>query len=384
MQNTSKDAFDLSGTECVVIGNGNVAVDVARILLKENSELATTDISEEALAALAESNIRKVSLVGRRGPVQAAFTTAELRELLTLGGGNPVATPAKKAKTTPASTVPQSSQLEDSTSTIETVMFNTDATKVQTVTKSIPDRMFMGTEADEAELKERATSRKFDLLRKLLALEPLTQDAFDGPEKPKTLQFYFLRSPTALNEDPERPGHVGSVTFEHNILKGEPGKQWASGMGFKSEMKANFVLSSIGYYAKPMPGLPFDTKKGIIPNLRGKVAEHDGLYVCGWIKRGPSGIIGTNKYDAQEVIETIVSDLAGTQHIRTADTEVTQSDSPLPTIHQLLASRGVSYVSFEEWLKINESELQRGRELAKVREKIKTIPKMMEVAKQAI
>lgn len=374
----------MSGSECVVIGNGNVAVDVARILLKEPSELASTDISDAALDALRDSQIRKVSLVGRRGPVQAAFTTAELRELISLGGGNPVATPAKKTAKPAAPSAPLNSTLEDSTSTIETVMMNSDTIKKQTVIKSIPDRMFMGTEADEVELKERAAARKFDLLRKLLAIEPLTQEAFDGPEKPKTLQFYFLRSPTAFNEDPQRPGHVGSVTFEHTLLKGEPGKQWAAPMGFSSQMKADLVLTSIGYSATPIPGLPFDTKKGIIPNLKGKVSDHDGVYVCGWIKRGPSGIIGTNKYDAQEVIETISSDLAGTEHIRKEPLEENYSATALPEIHQLLQSRGVPVVSFDEWLKINDAELQEGREKSKVREKMKTIDSMLQVAKKAL
>lgn len=374
----------MTGTECVVIGNGNVAVDVARILLKEPEELKSTDISEDALEALRESQIRKVSLVGRRGPVQAAFTTAELRELLTLGGGNPIASSAKTGPRPAAKAVspnvPLSANLDGSSSKIEGVMLDTNVSTKQTVIKAIPDRMFLGTEADEVELKERPIARKFDLLRKLLAIEPLTQEAFDGPEKPKTLQFYFLRSPVSINEDPSRPGHVGSVTFEHNILKGEPGKQWASAVGYKSEMKANLVLSSIGYYAKPMPGLPFDAKKGIIPNTRGKVSDVDGVYVCGWIRRGPSGIIGTNKYDAEEVVGGIIADLAGTEHIKKQKDVDAYKETSLPQIKELLASRGVSPVSFEEWLKINDVELQRGREKEKVREKVKSISKMLEIA----
>lgn len=226
-----------------MIGNGNVAVDVARILLKSPSELSHTDISEEALAALEESAVRRVALVGRRGPVQAAFTTSELRELLSLGGGNPVAKPAnasgasatgaKGGKGTSSSTMPPlSSPLEDSSSSIELIMRDAAVEKKQTVIKSLPDRVFLSTDADEEELKERPVFRKFDLLKRLLSIEPPKAEALEGPGAPKSLELFFLRSPVAFLEDPNRPGHVGAVKFEHNILSGDAGNQHAQGMGF--------------------------------------------------------------------------------------------------------------------------------------------------------
>jgi adrenodoxin-NADP+ reductase len=332
LQNTASDAFDLSATDVAIIGNGNVAVDVARILLRSPSELANTDISDRALAALEASSVKRVSLVGRRGPVQAAFTTGELRELLGLAG----------------------------------------------VSKWIPDRMFASSEADEEELKERPKKRKFDLLKKQLLAPPPSSDE-------RALQFYFLRSPVAFIEDEKRPGHVGSIKFEHNFLEGEANNQQARGSAFFSEMPAQLVFTSIGYSSKPMPSLPFDKRRGIIPNTDGKVESEKNVYVCGWIKRGPSGIIGTNKFDAEQVTQTIVDDLSR----RTVEEQGISISgkpclsSPSTAIKDILAKRSIQALSFENWLMINDEELARGREKSKLREKVKSVQEMVRIATQA-
>lgn len=139
-----------------------------------------------------------------------------------------------------------------------------------------------------------------------------------------------------------------------------------------------------------MPGIPFDAKRGIIPNLNGKVSDAPGVYVCGWIKRGPSGIIGTNKYDAEEVITTIVDDLKNTFPLKNAEGDFKETASsstpengtlskPLDSIREILASRNVKTVSFSDWLVLNEEELKNGAAKSKAREKVKTVPEMMRI-----
>jgi adrenodoxin-NADP+ reductase len=323
-----RNAFDLSATDIAIIGNGNVAVDVARILLRKPEQLEKTDISESAMESLKLTTIRRVSLIGRRGPVQAAYTTGELRELLGLEG----------------------------------------------VVKRVPDVGLVLTGADEEELKQRALARKFDLLKKILT-SPLPK-----PDQ-SVLQFYFLRSPVEFIEDPKRPGHVGSIKFQHNMLVGPAHSQSARGTEYHSEMPAQLVFTSIGYSSKPMPGLPFDDKRGIIPNDKGKV--EDGVYVCGWIKRGPTGIIGTNKFDAQEVIATIVADQQALSTVQTTQTTLSgiplsQDFSPLSQIEQLLSKRNVDPVRFSDWEILDKEELTRGEARSKLREKFKKSKEMLQ------
>lgn len=313
----------------MIIGNGNVAVDVARILLRQPSELKATDISEDALTALYSSHVGRVSMVGRRGAVQAAYTTSELRELLRLEG----------------------------------------------VSKIIPDQMLVTTESDEVELRERPTKRKFELLQKYLSSPP---PRFDQ----RVLQFYFSKSPVEFIEDPKRPGHIGSIKFENNFLEGEPNQQKAIGSGHFTEIPAQLVLTSIGYSAKPMPGLPFDSRRGVIPNKDGKVEQHEGVYVCGWIKRGPSGIIGTNKYDAEQVIQTIVADIGqrSPEQDGVSISGIRIDGKPSDATKAILSAKNIQPVSFKEWSAIDSEEIQRGSAKVKLREKIKHIKEMLSIA----
>ncbi|KAF2309647.1 hypothetical protein GH714_004448 [Hevea brasiliensis] len=240
---------DLKSTDtAIILGQGNVALDVARILLRPTTELATTDIASHALAALNQSSIRKVYLVGRRGPVQAACTAKELREVL-----------------------------------------------------GIKDLYIHIKEVDLLKSSEDEYSQRLSrLIENLMSV---------------------LR----------RTGHVAGVHFEKTVLKGAflsmntsdglgvgPGKQVAEGTGKFEDLDCGMVLKSIGYKSVPVDGLPFDHQKGVVPNASGRVLTdalgdqtllEKGLYVCGWLKRGPTGIIATNLYCAEETVASISQDL---------------------------------------------------------------------------
>jgi ferredoxin/flavodoxin---NADP+ reductase len=247
-------AFDLSGERAVVIGNGNVAVDVARMLSLERSELESTDIADHALEALEGSGFSEIVMVGRRGPVQAAFTTPELRELGELAAADVVVDPEQLL-------------LDDhSRAHLE------DGAKPTTV-------------------------RNIELLAQYAARPP--------GDRPRRIVLRFLRSPVEILGD----GKVEAVVLEENAIHEEDGVLMARPTGRREEVPAQLVLSSIGYRGLPLPGVPFDDARGVIPNEAGRVTGGDREYVVGWIKRGPSGIIGTNKKDAKETVAGLVEDL---------------------------------------------------------------------------
>ncbi|XP_024017282.1 NADPH:adrenodoxin oxidoreductase, mitochondrial [Morus notabilis] len=327
---------DLKSTDtAVILGQGNVALDVARILLRPPTELATTDISSHALAALEESNIRKVYLVGRRGPVQAACTTKELREVLGIRDLY--------------------------------VHLQKDLVK---------------TPIDEEELKNNRIQRR--------VYELLTKAATSGPSHPSSgqreLHFVFFRKPDRFFESHERSGYVSGVRLEKTALQGvEPGKQIAIGTNQYEDLGCGSVLKSIGYKSLPVDGLPFDHKKGIVPNIKGRVisdAQKDppvlekGLYVCGWLKRGPTGIIGTNHYCAEETVASISEDV---------ERGLVASSASLPKpgregLLQVLDDRNVRVLPFSAWEKIDSEERRLGSLRNKPREKLVTWEDIMKVA----
>lgn len=246
--------FDLSGDRAIVIGNGNVAVDVARMLCLDRSELESTDIADHALDALEGSGFSEVVMVGRRGPVQAAFTTPELRELGELASADIVVD---------------------------------------------PEQLLLD-EHSRAHLEEGAkptTVRNIELLAGYAERTP--------GDRPRRIVLRFLRSPVEILGD----GKVEAVVLEENEIHEEDGVLMARPTGRREEVPAQLVLSSIGYRGLPLPGVPFDEARGIIPNDAGRVTGRDREYVVGWIKRGPSGIIGTNKKDAKETVAGLVEDL---------------------------------------------------------------------------
>ncbi|KAI3857210.1 hypothetical protein MKW98_010624 [Papaver atlanticum] len=320
-----------SAETAVVLGQGNVALDVARILLRPTAELATTDIANHALASLQESSIRKVYLVGRRGPAQAACTAKELRELL----------------------------------------------GIKDLYVNIQEGDLIKSPADEEELKNsRIQRRVHELLSKAAISQP---HPVPGQRE---LHFLFFRRPDEFLSSDAGNDQVAGVNFEKTVLKenGESGKQSAVGTGQFEEVECGMVLKSIGYKSVPVDGLPFDQRKGIVPNFRGRVLSNasvldKGLYVVGWLKRGPTGIIGTNLYCAIETVESIYKDLE--QGVLTTPT------TPKPGregLLQLLDSKNVKFVPFSGWEKIDMKEKHEGSQKGKPREKITTWNELLEVA----
>uniref|UniRef100_A0A1J3J7Z7 NADPH:adrenodoxin oxidoreductase, mitochondrial n=1 Tax=Noccaea caerulescens TaxID=107243 RepID=A0A1J3J7Z7_NOCCA len=312
-----------SSDKAVILGQGNVALDVARILLRPTTELASTDIARHALSALEESSIRKVYLVGRRGPVQAALTAKELREIL----------------------------------------------GIKNLHIRIKETDLSVTPADEEEMKNsRARKRIYELLSKAAAAAGTSKADPDQRE----LHFVFFRQPARFLESDERGGHVSGVNLEKTILESVgSGKQTAVGTGEFEDLNCSMVLKAIGYKSVPINGLPFDHKKGIVPNVRGRVVSdtsggisqtEPGLYVCGWLKRGPVGIIATNLYCAEETVGSISEDIG--------EGICESAKAGSKGLLQLLEKRHVNRVDFRGWEKIDAKEIQLGSERDKPREKL--------------
>jgi ferredoxin--NADP+ reductase len=309
--------FDLSQEIAVVIGMGNVAMDVARTLAKTVDELKATDIARHALDALAESRIREIHVIGRRGPAQAAFTTPEIKEMGELKDCDPFIAPAEL-------------QL---------------------------DRL----SAEEAQ-SDRNVARN---------LEVLGAYCNRTVTKRRRMYFRFLLSPMALRGE-ER---VASIVLEKNRLEGDaPFKLSARSTGETIEQPCGLVFRSIGYKGLPLPGVPFDDRRGVYPNVQGRIVENGaplpGLYAAGWIKRGPSGIIGTNKPDSLETAQALLADAA-------ALPPCPQPDSA--AVRALLAGRGVRVVDFADWKKIDAAEIARGQAAGKPRERFTRIEEMLAV-----
>ncbi|XP_039115613.1 NADPH:adrenodoxin oxidoreductase, mitochondrial isoform X2 [Dioscorea cayenensis subsp. rotundata] len=327
--------IDLKSTDAaVVLGQGNVALDVARILLRPTAELAATDIADHALAALQESTIRKVYLVGRRGPAQAACTAKELREIL----------------------------------------------GIKDLYVHIQESDLVKSQTDEMELENsRIRKRVFELFAKRAASH--RSNAIKGQRE---LHFIFFRKPDRFL--PSDSGlHVSGVRLEKTSLKenGESGRQVAVGTGQFDDLKCGMVLKSIGYKSVPVDGLPFDMHQGIVPNIRGRVVngappEHaaveHGLYVVGWLKRGPTGIIATNLYCAEETVESILEDEK--KGLLISDSQKLGRQGLL----QILENKGVNYVPFSGWQKIDSEEKLRGQLKGKPRDKITDWEELLRVA----
>jgi ferredoxin--NADP+ reductase len=312
--------FDLSCETAIVVGVGNVAVDVARILAKTAEELEHTDISEHALEVLAESKIRHVHLVGRRGPVQAKFTPQELKELGELGSCDLV--------------------LEENA-----LELNPES---------------------QAELDDPKNSQARKLMKLLRGFA-----ARPAPSKPKRLFLHFLESPIEIVGD----GRVSRVILERNALTGDPGNQKSSGTGKTESLDCGIIFRSVGYRGIPIPGVPFHERWGVIPNEDGRVIDDGkpvpGLYTSGWIKRGPSGIIGTNKPDSIATVRALLADLKTLEPCPDRDSR---------RLRDLLETNGVRIVDYETWKKIDAAEIERGKAKGKPREKFATVEEMLAAA----
>jgi len=297
--------FDLSGERAVVIGNGNVAADVTRILSLSAAELERTDVADHALAALRESRIRELVVLGRRGPAQAAFTSAELRELGNLDG----------------------------------VDIRVDPAEVELDPVS---RRWLAEEGT-------FTARKNVQLLREFAARPTRVDAG------RRIELRFLRSPVEIRGD----GRVEAIDVRRNeIVRSDDGSLKAQSLGDEVEtLECGLVLRSVGYRAVPLPDVPFDERYFVLPNERGRVLTTDGsplpgVYAVGWIKRGPTGILGTNKRDAEETVGCLMEDLHSGALPPTADYE---------PIDALIAERKLDVVTVDGWRAIDAAELERGR-----------------------
>jgi ferredoxin--NADP+ reductase len=308
--------FDLSSERAVVIGNGNVAADVARILTLSPGELARTDIADHALEALRQSSVREVVVLGRRGPAQAAFTSAELRELGHLDGVDIRVDP---------------SELE------------LDAVSSE----------WLATEGT-------FTARKnVELLRQFAAGAPRSTAS-------RLISLRFLRSPLRIRGN----GRVEAVdTHRNEIVRADDGTLRARAVDRDLEtIECGLVLRSVGYRAVPLPDVPFDERHFVLPNERGRVLAPDGeslpgVYAVGWIKRGPTGILGTNKRDAEETIDCLAEDL------RSGALE--QPLNPArEALNALLAERKPDVVTVDAWRGIDRYELERGSREGRPRVKL--------------
>ncbi len=305
--------FDLSVERAVVVGNGNVALDVARMLALTREELAPTDTTDAAIEAIAESGIREIVVLGRRGPVQAAWTSTELHEMGELAGADIVLDPAE-LELDPVS---------------------------------------------EAELAaaSNVVKRNFEILREF------GERARTG--RRTVVRLRFRVSPVALLGD-ER---VEAVELVHNALEPDgSGSVRAVATDERETIPAGIVFRSVGYHGVPLPDVPFDPKRGTIPNDRGRVLDErgepiPGLYAAGWIKRGPTGVIGTNKKDATETVELLLEDA------REGRLPTREGDA---TLEELLAERGVEAVMYAGWEAIDAAERSRGEPQGRPRIKLCT------------
>ncbi len=317
---------DLSCDRVVVIGNGNVAMDVARILLRSPDELATTDIADHALAQLRESKVREVVMLGRRGPAQAAFTNAELKEFGELEGVDVIVDPADL-------------------------------------------------ELDEHSLEDleddKIAAKNVELLRTYAARSISSAD--------RRLRMRFCVSPRELiGED----GRVTTVKIEKNrlVMDGYGGLR-AKGTGVFETVEVGMALRSVGYRSVSLPGVPFDEGTYTITNIAGRVVHTNdgepvvGEYVVGWAKRGPSGVIGTNKPDAVSTVTAMLEDLPTLPGIR-------DENRALDKIEAVLRARKPDYVTWDGWKRLDQFEIARGAEQGRPRVKVTQVPEMLEIIQQ--
>jgi ferredoxin--NADP+ reductase len=318
--------FDLDRPRAVVVGNGNVAADVTRILALSPAELERTDIAEHALETLRASRIEEIVVLGRRGPAQAAFTSAELRDLGRLDG----------------------------------VDLRVDAAEVELDPVS---RAWLEQEGT-------FTARKnVELLREFAGRPPRVDTA-------RRIVLRFLRSPVAVRGE----GRVEGLDVRRNeIVRDESGALRARPAGDDVEtIECGLVLRSVGYRAVPLPDVPFDERRFVLRNERGRVLDAEGrhlpgVYTVGWIKRGPTGILGTNKRDAAETVECLVEDLR--------EGAVPEPEGTREELEALLAERKPNLVTVEGWRAIDAHERERGRAVERPRVKLASHDELLSKAR---
>lgn len=317
---------DLSHERVVVVGNGNVAMDVARILLKSPEELAKTDMADHAIEKLRYSKVREVVMLGRRGPVQSAFTNVELREFGELADVNVVVDPAEL-------------ELDEG--------------------------------SQEALASDKMADKNMTTLRAYAARTEQTGS--------RTLRMRFLASPVEiLGED----GRVTAVKIERNELTvSDIGALRAKGTGQYETIEAGLVLRAVGYKSLPLMGVPFDETTATITNVAGRVVTQRtgepvvGEYCVGWAKRGPSGIIGTNKADAVATVSSMVDDVPELMGIADSNRDPAK-------IVAIIEAREPNYVNYQAWRCLDRYELNRGAEQGRPRVKVTKVEEMLDIIEQ--
>jgi ferredoxin/flavodoxin---NADP+ reductase len=318
--------LDLSSERAVVVGNGNVAMDVTRLLVISPEELMKTDIADHALEKLRESKIREVVVLGRRGAAQAAFTNPEIKELGKLAGVDVIVDP-HNIELDPASTAALESD--------RAAMINLEC------------------------LHDYATRTEHTA--------------------PRRITMRFLASPAEIVE---KDGRIAAVKIENNELVADAnGGLRAKGTGKFDLIEAGLVLRSIGYRSLPIEGVPFNQKTSTISNIAGRVVQSNtntvvpGEYVVGWAKRGPTGLIGNNKPDSVATVESMLSDLPTLQGIRDEQRGPSR-------IEAFLRERGIDYVTYQDWKILDKYEVACGAKQGRPRVKVTTVPEMMEIVRQ--
>jgi ferredoxin--NADP+ reductase len=303
-------SFDLDVEGAVVVGNGNVAIDCARMLSLTRDELAPTDTTDVAAEAIVNSSLREIVMLGRRGPAQASFTPPELQELGELAGADVLVDPAE-LELDPASEA-------------------------------------------ALELDRERARRNVEILCEFAARRP------EG--KPRALRLRFCVSPVEiLGGD-----RVEAVEIVHNeLVTDERGRIVAVPTDRREVIPCGLVLRSVGYRGVGLPGVPFDEARGVMPNEEGRVLDDGGrplerVYCAGWIKRGPTGVIGTNKKDATETVARLLDD---------AREGRLQAHEPSRTLEELLDERGLAHVTYAGWEAIDTGERERGAPLGRPRVK---------------
>ncbi|XP_032858242.1 NADPH:adrenodoxin oxidoreductase, mitochondrial isoform X2 [Tyto alba] len=317
---------DLSCETALILGHGNVALDIARVLLSPLCLLRKTDITDGSLAALACSKVKRVWLVGRRGPLQVAFTIKELREMINLPGARPVLDPA-------------------------------DFTGLESAVKDAP----------------RPRKRLTELMIKTALEKPGEEKMEAQAAAPREWGLKFQRSPQEVL--PTADGRrARGVRLALTRLEGSGDSAKAIPTGDVEELECGLVLSSIGYRSLPLdPVVPFDTQRGIIPNSSGRVEGVSGLYCSGWVKRGPTGVIITTMNDSFDTAQSVLEDL----QMGVLDVSIPREG--FGAVESILRSRGVRPVSFSDWEKIDAAEVARGKAAGKPREKIVDPQEMLQL-----
>ncbi|MBE0009428.1 MULTISPECIES: FAD-dependent oxidoreductase [unclassified Arthrobacter] len=316
--------WPLDAREIAVIGNGNVALDVARVLSKHADDLLATEIPDNVYAGLKASPVTDVHVFGRRGPAQVKFTPLELREL---------------------------SHSRD----VDIVLYPEDF------------------DFDEASEQQIASNNQTKTMVKTLT-NWLVDDEPTGASR--RLHLHFLHSPVEITDSPETPGKVANVRFERTALTGEG---TVRGTGEFIDYPVQAVYRAIGYFGSELPEVGFDSQRGVIPNEGGRVIDQEGtpvpgIYATGWIKRGPVGLIGHTKGDALETIGFLLED-----RLNLPPAQYPSEDA----IIDLLTERGIRYTTWEGWLKLDAHELKLGANFVYdggtntelVRERVKVVPR---------